>query len=61
MLQATSKEVSEVAQAQSGALPQLPGINSEDGIKSSGSEKLGYKLLGDFYKLIDAKANKIEK
>lgn len=42
-------------------LPVLPGINSEDGVKYSGSEKLWYKLLGDFYKLIDAKANKIEK
>lgn len=42
-------------------LPELPGINSADGVKYSGSEKLWYKLLGDFYKLIDAKANKIEK
>ena len=49
---------------QSGAndsLPNLPGINAADGIKYSGSEKLWYKLLGDFYKLIDAKANKLEK
>ena len=42
-------------------LPDLPGINVADGIKYSGSEKLWYKLLGDFYKLIDAKANKLEK
>ena len=42
-------------------LPDLPGINVEDGIRYSGSEKLWYKLLGDFYKLIDAKANKLEK
>ena len=47
--------------AQSGMLPELPGINPADGIKYSGSEKLWYKLLGDFYKLIDAKANKLEK
>ena len=50
--------------AQSGQgepLPNLPGINAADGIKYSGSEKLWYKLLGDFYKLIDAKANKLEK
>ena len=47
--------------AQSGSLPDLPGINAADGIKYSGSEKLWYKLLGDFYKLIDAKANKLEK
>ncbi|MDE6847663.1 MAG: response regulator [Lachnospiraceae bacterium] len=48
-------------QTQSEPLPELPGINSADGVKYSGSEKLWYKLLGDFYKLIDAKANKIEK
>ena len=47
--------------AQDGTLPDLPGINPADGIKYSGSEKLWYKLLGDFYKLIDAKANKLEK
>ena len=47
--------------AQGAALPELPGINAADGVKYSGSEKLWYKLLGDFYKLIDAKANKIEK
>lgn len=47
--------------AQNTSLPELPGINAADGIKYSGSEKLWYKLLGDFYKLIDAKANKIEK
>lgn len=47
--------------AQHEPLPELPGINAEDGVKYSGSEKLWYKLLGDFYKLIDAKANKIEK
>ena len=49
------------ANTQSAPLPDLPGINSADGVKYSGSEKLWYKLLGDFYKLIDAKANKIEK
>ena len=46
---------------QGDSLPNLPGINAADGIKYSGSEKLWYKLLGDFYKLIDAKANKLEK
>lgn len=46
---------------QNAPLPELPGINAADGVKYSGSEKLWYKLLGDFYKLIDAKANKIEK
>lgn len=47
--------------AQNAPLPELPGINAADGVKYSGSEKLWFKLLGDFYKLIDAKANKIEK
>ena len=46
---------------QVGSLFDLPGINVADGIRYSGSEKLWYKLLGDFYKLIDAKANKLEK
>ena len=50
-----------VQSGQSDPLPDLPGINAADGIKYSGSEKLWYKLLGDFYKLIDAKANKLEK
>lgn len=42
-------------------LPDLPGINAEDGIKYTGSEKMWLKLLGDFYMLIDSKAGKIEK
>ncbi len=48
-------------QTQGGGLPNLPGINAADGVKYSGGEKMWYKLLGDFYKLIDAKANKLEK
>ena len=59
--QAANGADSGTEQAQSEPLPELPGINSADGVKYSGSEKLWYKLLGDFYKLIDAKANKIEK
>ena len=47
--------------ARDNALPELPGINAADGVKYSGGEKMWYKLLGDFYKLIDAKANKLEK
>lgn len=54
-------EEGSVETAQDTSLPEIPGINSQDGVKYSGSEKLWYKLLGDFYKLIDAKANKIEK
>ena len=59
--QAADGAGSGIEQVQSEPLPELPGINSADGVKYSGSEKLWYKLLGDFYKLIDAKANKIEK
>lgn len=44
-----------------GMLPDLPGINAQDGIKYTGSEKMWLKLLGDFYMLIDSKAGKIEK
>ncbi len=37
------------------------GIYAKEGIRFSGSEKLWRTLLGDFYKLIDIKANKLEK
>lgn len=40
---------------------ELPGIDREAGIKASGSAKLWVSLLGDFYKLIDMKSNKLEK
>lgn len=40
---------------------KLEGIDVELGIKYSGSEELFYKLLGDFYKLIDMKSTKLEK
>lgn len=43
-----------------GRLPELPGIRAADGIKYTGSEKMWLKLLGDFYRLIDSKASKIE-
>lgn len=36
-------------------------IDIAEGIKYSGGEKLWYSLLGDFYKMIDVKANKLEK
>ena len=50
----------EKADGKSGQLPDLPGINAADGIKYTGSEKMWRKLLGDFYKLIDTKARKLE-
>ena len=42
-------------------LPVIEGIDSAAGVKASGSEKLWRSLLGDFYKLIDTKAQKLEK
>ena len=58
----TSHKTAQTVQgAQNSALPDIPGINAADGIKYSGSEKMWHKLLGDFYKVIDAKANKLEK
>lgn len=47
--------------ADSNQLPVLKGIDSAAGIKACGSEKLWLSLLGDFYKVIDAKINKLEK
>lgn len=38
----------------------LGNIDREAGIRCCGTEKLWRELLGDFYKLIDTKANKIE-
>ena len=42
-------------------LPQIKGLNVIEGIKNSGTRVLFENLLGDFYKLIDMKASKIEK
>ena len=42
-------------------LPFIEGVDIIEGIKNSGSEKLFYELLGDFYKLIDIKSSKMEK
>lgn len=39
----------------------IKGINPKEGVKYSGSKELFASLLTDFYKLIDMKANKIEK
>ena len=39
----------------------IEGIDISEGIKNCGSEKLFYELLGDFYKLIDSKSDKLEK
>ncbi|MDR1665021.1 MAG: response regulator [Clostridiales bacterium] len=42
-------------------LPVIEGINAAEGVRYSGSRELFITLLGDFYKLIDIKAQKIEK
>jgi len=39
----------------------LPGIDPKEGIKNCGSKELYLSLLGDFYKLIEIKAQKIER
>lgn len=42
-------------------LPIIEGLDSAEGIQNSGSPKLFYSLLADFYHLIDMKSEKIEK
>ena len=39
----------------------IEGIDAKEGVKNSGSKELFASLLADFYRLIDMKANKIEK
>lgn len=40
---------------------KIEGLNVKEGIENSGSKELFLSLLGDFYKLIDQKATKVEK
>ena len=42
------------------AIPVLKGIDSEEGMKNTGSLGFYISLLGDFYKLIDVKTKEIE-
>lgn len=42
-------------------LPEIAGLDVAEGIKNSGTKELFFSLLGDFYKLVDMKATKIEK
>lgn len=39
---------------------QITFLNAADGIRYTGSEKMWRKLLGDLYRLIDSKSNKLE-
>lgn len=43
------------------ALPVLPGIDSALGIRCCGGQEMWLNLLGDFYRLIEPKATKLEK
>lgn len=42
-------------------LPRLPGIDSLSGIQCCGGKEMWLSLLGDFYRLIEPKATKLEK
>ena len=42
-------------------LPDLPGIDSLSGIRCCGGKEMWLSLLGDFYRLIEPKATKLEK
>ena len=42
-------------------IPNIEGLHVEEGIKNCGNISLFINLLGDYYKLIDLKANKLEK
>ena len=42
-------------------LPVIEGLDVAEGIKNCGTKELFLSLLGDFYKLIDLKATKLEK
>jgi len=56
-----SNEETESAVQETGEIPDIEGLDVREGIANCGSLKLFLQLLGDFYKLIDAKALKIEK
>ena len=56
-----SFEISNATEEPDKEYPVIDGVDVLEGIKNSGSEKLFYELLGDFYKLIDMKSAKLEK
>lgn len=49
------------ADADGDELPELPGIDSLSGIRCCGGREMWLSLLGDFYRLIEPKATKLEK
>ena len=56
----TAKNETENIHNEDVSLPDIEGLDVKEGIKNCGSEELFYSLLGDFYKLIDAKSEKVE-
>lgn len=51
---------SEAVETMVDGMPVIEGLNVAEGIKNCGSLELFMSLLGDFYKLIDSKSNKVE-
>jgi len=56
-----SEQYLEESAVESEDLPVIEGLDVAAGVENSGGLKLFLSLLGDFYKLIDRKATKIEK
>lgn len=54
-------EMSTGEETETGELPEIEGLHVAEGVKYSGGIEMFVSLLGDFYKLIDSKSNKIEK
>lgn len=57
----SAQENIDVNQDDTTDIPDIPGINTKEGIENSGSKEFYINLLSDFYKLIDIKSIKIEK
>ena len=55
-----AENLPDAAQTIQPAEQKLGNIDKAEGIRCCGTEKLWEELLGDFYKLIDMKSNKIE-
>ena len=49
------------AKSEAQAIPEIVGLDVEEGIQNCGTQELFYSLLGDFYKLIEPKCRKLEK
>lgn len=60
-IQEGQPEAAQSVQESAARLAPIEGLDVAEGVRNSGSETLFYNLLGDFYRLIDMKAEKIEK